>query len=246
MRLLVLSDLHLEYAPYQPSQVDVDAVVLAGDISEGVDGILWAKSIFKVPVIYVCGNHEYHNNDFSMKEHMAAMKTAAAESNVTLLDNEVKVFDGVRILGTTMWTDLGEVRTVLPCDYDYIIVSHEPSRVPIHFTVDHQQMLFERNRKWLYSELAKPFFGKSVVVTHHAPSHRSLHPQHTGNPYNDCFITDMESLMPEVDLWVHGHTHNNFDYQVGRTRVVCNPRGYPHPLGGWENRAFDPEFIVEI
>jgi len=50
----------------------------------------------------------------------------------------------------------------------------------------------------------------------------------------------------EVDLWLHGHTHNNFDYNVNGTRVVCNPMGYPHPFGGWENNHFDPGRMVEI
>ena len=86
-----------------------------------------------------------------------------------------------------------------------------------------------------------------MVVTHHAPSPRSIHPRFEGSLLNGCFVSDLEHLMgaPRVRLWIHGHTHDSFDYTVRGTRVLCNPRGYMLQ-GVGENAAFDPALVVEV
>ncbi|MDQ6971048.1 MAG: metallophosphoesterase, partial [Mariprofundaceae bacterium] len=201
---------------------------------------------FDLPVIYVCGNHEYHDAASTMAEHIEMMKQVASGSNVTVLDNESLELYGVKFIGTTMWTDLQEAYSPLYCDIDRISVD-ESAYGPVHFNKDYAQMLFDKNRSWLKSALGQPFDGKRVVITHHAPSLKSLHDQYVGNPWNPCFMTNMEDLMGDrVDLWIHGHTHNNFDYEVNSTRVICNPRGYPHPFGGWENREFDESLVIDV
>jgi len=246
MKLQAMSDLHLEHAPFYPEQSDADIVVLAGDIATGTDGVLWARDTFQCSVIYVCGNHEYHDPCMSMSEHLLAMRNAAKGSNVIVLDNDVVEIEGVRFLGSTLWSDLNGFGSVLHCDHDNIVVNHESADAPVYFSVKQQQMLFERNRHWLQTELERLFNGKAVVVTHHAPSVQSLHPQYIGNCWNHCFMSDLEKLMPSVDCWIHGHTHSSFDYQVGTTRVVCNPRGYPSEFGSWENQAFNPSKVISI
>ena len=70
-------------------------------------------------------------------------------------------------------------------------------------------------------------------------------PRFTGSPVNLCFASDAEHLLQGVDLWVHGHTHDSFDYRVGATRVVCNPRGYVRD-GVQENAHFDPALVVDV
>ena len=250
MKIQLFSDLHLECAFFMPPVNSADVVVLAGDIGVGTQGVKWARDVFDVPVIYVCGNHEFHDPRWSMAEHKAWMGKACEGSNIHLLDNDVAVIDGVRFIGTTLWSDLTHAPDALCCDIDRIIVKYGISRRVgslVHFSEAYAQSLFERNRAWLATELAKPFDGKTVVVTHHAPSFNSLHAQYQGDPWNPCFISDLEHLMGDgVDLWLHGHTHNNFDYQVNGTRVACNPRGYPNPLGNWENRMFDPDFMIHL
>jgi len=246
MKLQVMSDIHLEHAPFYPEQSDANLVILAGDIATGTDGVLWARDTFQCSVIYVCGNHEYHAPCLSMAEHMAAMKEASESSNVMLLDNDIIEIGGVRFLGSTLWTDLSDFGSTLYCDRDNIVAGHDADNAPTHFSVEDQQALFERNSDWLKTELERPFEGKTVVVTHHAPSVRSLHPQYVGNCWNPCFMSDLEGLMPGVDLWLHGHTHSSFDYRVGTTRVVCNPRGYPSTFDGWENQEFNPSKVIFI
>lgn len=105
-------------------------------------------------------------------------------------------------------------------------------------------------RAWLQKKLAEPFDGPTVVVTHHAPHRGSVDRRYAENGLSPAFVSDLPEAMFEVPvLWVHGHVHHNFDYRVGKCRVVCNPRGH---FRGWpghleaENEAFDPAFVVEI
>jgi len=248
LKIHVMSDLHLEFASFAPPVSAADVVVLAGDIGIGTEGIRWAKANFEMPVIYVPGNHEYYDEVWNMDELLCAMRLEAEGSNVHMLDRNCLEIDGTRFIGTTLWTDLhdqpfsGIECGVIDSDAYNIRVD-----VGEYFTGRVAQPLFEQNKRWLRTQLDEAYDGATVAVTHHAPSANSLHPQYAGNPWNSCFITDMESFMGNsVNLWVHGHTHNNFDYEVNGTRVICNPRGYPHPFGGWENPAFDERLIVDV
>jgi len=249
MKIQIMSDLHLEFAPFHLEVVDADIVILAGDIQQsGIQGVGWAQDCFDVPVLYTPGNHEFYSMVLTMDEIREEMHRQCKGSNVQLLDCNHWELDGVRFLGTTLWTDLlnspfgGVSCGVISSDAGYIKVS------------DHEglndrfaQSLFDENSKWLKSELEKPFIGKTVVITHHAPSGASMHAQYAQNPWNSCFITNMEHLMGDhVDLWIHGHTHSSFDYRLHGTRVVCNPRGYPDHFGEYENSEFNPSFVVEI
>lgn len=96
---------------------------------------------------------------------------------------------------------------------------------------------------WLRTQLTDEFVGTTVVVTHHLPHPRSIHRKYKASSLNPSFASDLSNLMgPSVSLWIHGHTHESFDYVVNSTRVVCNPRGYaPMEL----NEAFDPVFTVD-
>jgi len=242
MKIQVMSDLHLEFAVLEPNETDADVVVLSGDISVGDQGVLWAKSSFDKPVLYVAGNHEYYNLMFTMHEHIQLMKSESVGSKVYVLDNDVQIIGDVRFIGSTLWTDLKDC-SVLYSDGDRIIINDDYR----HFNASVAQALFERNVRWLEEEIAKPFEGQTVVISHHAPSLQSTHPEYAGNPWNPCFSSNLEDLMGDkVHLWVHGHTHHSFDYIVKGTRVVCNPRGYPDALGGWENPQFNPNLVIDL
>jgi len=249
MELHILSDIHLECEGFVPPETSANIVILAGDIGVGTRGIDWAKRHFDVPVLYIPGNHEYHDPSLSMIEHLTDMQRVCEGSTVVLMDNKVMVIEGVRFIATTLWTDLTNFESVLYCDADRIITDYEVNRDVgglMHFDLAYAQYLFARNRAWLVSELAQPFGGKTVVVTHHAPSQRSIATQYVGNDWNPCFVTDLEALMSGVDLWIHGHTHSSLDYGINDTRVVCNPRGYPSPIEGWENPEFNPTMVISI
>lgn len=221
---------------------DADIVILAGDIGVGTKGVEWAIETFAVPVIYVAGNHEYHAATQTMAEHINAMKDVAKCSNVMVLDNETIEVNGVRFIGTTMWTDVTHVERVLDPDAANIIPA-----LSTKFDKQFVQSLFETNVAWLKKELNKQFDRETVVVSHHAPSKKSVSAEFEGNQWNDCFVTDLESLMgSKVHAWIHGHVHSNHDYKIDGTRIICNSRGYASPFGGWNNHFFNPKFTFEI
>lgn len=268
-RLLVLSDLHLESIT-DPSRAksdgisvdprELDAVVLAGDISNGIAGMQWAGQRFDgLPVIYIAGNHEPYYSSVSETNAQLASTAAMAGTDERFLQmSETRVGD-VRVLGTTLWTDFalyGPDRIQSSMDLaqrrisDYRLIKQYAKagrQLRLSITPELTQQWHEEQRAWLQEALAKPFAGKTVVVTHMGPSARSIATQFLGDPLNPAFVSELDHFFPHVDLWIHGHTHASCDYQAGRCRVVCNPRGYWNwQDGSWENRNFNPNFIVEV
>jgi hypothetical protein len=119
--------------------------------------------------------------------------------------------------------------------------AHEPYPA---FALDRYWNIVLWNRP-LAAMLAEPFDGKTVVVTHHAPSSQSVHPRYARDLLTPAFASNLENLMDgdRAALWIHGHMHESFDYEVYGTRVICNPRGYaPNAL----NPDFRSDWIVEI
>lgn len=244
MRLHVLSDLHLEADPsFRPPVTRTDVLVLDGDIAPGTDGLA-AFADCGIPVIYVPGNHEYYGADLETMQRR--IRNYARDVGIHLLDRDEVVLKGVRFLGATLWTDfnlygernLAEVfeqskREVL----DFREIRYRDRLLIPEDTIDfHHDAV-----RWLARKLAAPFAGPTVVVTHHAPHPGSVHPRWKDNLVNPAFVSDLTPLMGKAALWIHGHTHDSFDYKVGGTRVICNPKGYRN-----ENRSFRPDLTVRV
>lgn len=244
LRLAVYSDLHLEIAPWQPPAVEADLVILAGDIDNGTRGIAWARRNFSGPVVYVPGNHEYFHGDIATTPR--ALTQAAREHDVALLDGASLQLGQVRLIGCTLWTDYSLVgdddrpkimeqsRHRNP-DFTFILRDQRP------YAPEDAVSLCTTQKAWLKERLAEPFEGRTVVITHFAPHRGSIAPAFRGHPANPGFIVPMDDCMDQADLWIHGHTHTAFDYLVGRTRVRCNPRGYPD-----ESSGFDPHCVMTV
>ncbi len=230
MKIHILNDLHIEFKDFEPPITDADVVVLAGDIGVGMEGLHWAQARFPdKPVIYVPGNHEFYQHDITLINELKA----EAADNIHVLDDDQVIIDGVRFLGSILWTDFalfGEadkffaMQTARQQMTDFSIIQNHGQR----FTPEDAIKLHEASRDWLTIMLAEPFDGKTVVVTHHAPSSQSVHPRYARNLLTPAFASNLENLMDgdRVTLWIHGHMHESFDYEVYGTRVVCNPRGY--------------------
>ncbi|MCW5661476.1 MAG: metallophosphoesterase family protein [Burkholderiaceae bacterium] len=253
MKLHVLSDLHLSLAGMDVPDTGADVVVLAGDIARPDKACAWARQIRK-PALYVAGNHEFYGGD--LHNTLIQLRRECAGDSLHVLECDAWEFGGVRFLGTTLWSDFRIVADEtlraaamaaapkLVRDFQRISVDPQRSRL---FSPQDSQALFDRSAAWLQAQLERPFDGPTVVITHHAPSPRSVHPRFEGSPLNGCFVSDLERLMDaqRVRLWIHGHTHDSFDYTVRGTRVLCNPRGYV-VQGVGENPAFDPALVVEV
>lgn len=247
MKLHILNDLHIEFEDFVPPATAADVIVLAGDIGVGRAGLRWAEARFPDrPVIYVPGNHEFYHHDIDLIDVLKA----EAPEHIHVLNDDQVVIDGVRFLGSVLWTDFalfGEVDRIFALQTarqrmtDFAVIQNRGRR----FTPEDAIRLHTASRDWLAAMLAEPFAGKTVVVTHHAPSSRSVPSRYAGSPLAPAFVSDLEGLMNgnRAVLWVHGHVHDPFDYGIHGTRVVCNPRGYaPDAL----TPGFRPDFVVEI
>lgn len=277
MRLLVLSDLHVEVAPFDPPDVQVDAVVLAGDIHNGAQALHWARAAFpRHEIVQIAGNHEFYDGEYH--ETLAAMRAAARETGIRFLENETTEIGGVRFLGCTLWTDFRVFETPgRPKAVDATAAMEASRRLFPDFSVirmgedrrafspQDSAALHADSRAWLDAALALPFAGATVVVTHHLPSWRSVHPQFAAWVSNAGFASDLDPLVERSDLWIHGHTHTSMRYPAGRSTVVCNPRGYPKGLFGappadppqaapsdpgepvaFENPTFEHAFLLDV
>lgn len=253
MKLNILSDLHLGHGGLPLPMNDADVVILAGDIGRPQEAIGWARS-FNKPVLYVTGNHEFYGG--SIPGRMAELRQLCAGTSIRVLDDDEAIIDGVRFLGTTLWTDFmlfgdtpRRVAAIEDAQYfirDFSRICVDETRQTL-FTPADSVARFIRHAQWLERTLAEPHAGPTVVITHHAPSPRSIHPRFADSLLNTCFASDAEHLLDgkRAQLWIHGHMHDSFDYVVNGTRVVCNPRGYARD-GINENPRFNADFIVDV
>lgn len=251
MKLHVISDLHLEFGALEVPEVEADVLVLAGDIHIGTAGINWAAEVARgLPVIYVAGNHEFYDGHI---DHTALeMRERAAERGVHFLEKGEITIDGVRFLGTTLWTDFklyadthepGKCMREADLSLnDFRLIRKDEGRA---FLASESALLHEIATTWLQERLADSALGKTVVVTHHCPHPRSVPERFVGSPLSPAFSSDLSELMESYRpvLWVHGHVHDSFDYMVGETRIVCNPRGY---FRREMNADFNPAMVIEV
>jgi predicted phosphodiesterase len=242
MKLRIYSDLHNEFAPFEPASIDADVVILAGDVDIKSRGVKWANEVFQCPVIYVCGNHEYYGGHL---DHTLRKMKDAAMPHVHVLENETLILDQTRFLVTTGWTDYSSTgntvaakRAAWECMNDFAVIRADES-----FRRLSPDDLIAKSRaahSWLTQELEKPFNGKTVVVTHHAPAL-----DHVGDELPEdliaAYANDWPELLGRADLWIYGHTHVAADFTKCGCRVVSNPRGYPG-----QETGFDPELLIEL
>ncbi len=247
MKLHILNDLHIEFEDFEPAETDADVLVLAGDIGVGMEGLRWAAVRFSDrPVIYVPGNHEFYHQDIALIDELKAQ----APDHIHVLSDDQVIIGGVRFLGSILWTDFtlfGEADKFFAMQQarqqmtDFSIIQNGDRR----FTPEDAIQLHTASRNWLKERLSEPFDGKTVVVTHHAPSSQSVHPRYANDPLTPAFASNLEYLLDgeRVALWVHGHMHESYDYEIYGTRVVCNPRGYaPKDL----TPDFRSDWVVEV
>lgn len=250
LRLHVLSDLHLEHAPYPDPPRPADVIVLAGDVGTGTRGVEWAaRWAAGRPVLYVAGNHEFYGQ--RMPELIEELRSAAAGTSVEVLEDDELVIDGVRFLGCSLWSDFEfdgaerRARSMSLCERlvnDYGVIRFGPEARGL--VAADTLAVHRRSRRWLAERLDDAWAGPTVVITHHAPVIRVRPDQPVLRAIAGAFASDVTELMgaERVGLWIYGHTHRQAELEVRGTRVISNPRGYPHqPVD-----AFDPGLVVDV
>lgn len=273
MRLQLASDLHLERDPgfeLAPAP-GADTLVLAGDVGSYQAGSLLGGDDFGLArfsprrpgapwrrVLYVPGNHEYDGQDFAQRH--ARLRALCTELDILWLEREVHLIDGVRVIGTTLWTDFDALAADEPTPARRLVQREKALRAANfylrRFTAlrDGTPMLADAWREqalicqaWLREALARPYpDGPTMVVTHHAPSLRSADPRYGLVPGTAGFCNRLDELFDHADLWLHGHLHCPADYRAGRDgrcRVVANPLGY---AAKGEREGFRPTLTIEL
>lgn len=259
-KLWIWSDLHQEWdenawdpAAHAPSG-GFDVAVVAGDVHTPLVAALdWlGERLPGVPLIYVPGNHDFWwdrcEDRYTLADQLSRGRDVAARHGIRLLLDDAVVIGGTRFVGGTLWTDFRLGTSTLTQAMrsaqgrlgmvDYRRIRTGP-RSRDRIEPGEVLALHRRTRAFLEATLATPHGGPTVVVTHHAP-----HPDSLPDPNADlrwCYASDLRDLIHArgPDLWVHGHVHNTVDYTVGRTRIVCNPRGHVE-----EGTGFSPGLVI--
>ena len=267
MKLQLFSDLHLEVHPRFEAlpAPGADMLVLAGDVGSYQKGSLLPDSDFglgrfapkngwPVPVLFVPGNHEYDNLDFDLTH--ARLRETCERLDITWLERESLVLEGVRFIGTTLWTDFdafapadGDLTQVLRARAkafraaDFYLRKTGATRAGQPFMAQGWREQGLLCQAWLRQALDVPFDGPTVVVTHFAPSLRSADPRYGLTPGTAGFCNALDDLLPLAQLWIHGHLHCGHDYVQAGCRVVANTLGY---AAKGEQAGFRPGWLLDV
>lgn len=275
MNIQLLSDLHLETQPdFMPEPApNADLLVLAGDIGSyqrgsGLPALgdtdfglarfspLPQYGAWPTPVIYLPGNHEYDNFDFDAAHER--LRATCERLGMIWLERESLVLDGVRFVGTTLWSDFDalaprgpsvslseqlQAREKASRAAEYYLRQTDTTRGGEPFLAPQIREHALVCQEWLRKALAEPFEGPTVAVTHFAPSLRSADPRYGLTPGTAGFCNALDELLPYADAWLHGHLHCALDYHAEGCHVVANPLGY---ASKGEQSAFEPACVVTI
>ena len=265
MKLHILSDIHNEFlraGRYDPHHLwtgtihdtGADLIILAGDIDTGLNGVDWMQAEserLNTPVIYVLGNHEFYGHEyFGLKAEISAR---CKGTHVHLLDCQEWIFNDVRFLGLTLWTDY-EVNPAIPRDLalhyagqsisDHRLIRYKGDEGDGRFMPEHALGLHIKEKQWLMDRLDEPFQGRTVIITHHAPHTVCDHPDYPDSPIGPAFYSNLDDLITghDIHLWVFGHTHTNVNTEVDGTHILSNQAGYP----GENVKHFNPDLVIEV
>lgn len=213
-------------------------------------------------VFHIMGNHEYYHGIWEMvpKEFKEYWNKKAPQ--VTVLDKgSVQLSEGLRLWGGTLWTDFGDenplfMNFVQKGLNDYHLISKfnsNPTPYSPRTLKLRAEDTYKAHLEYVQSlgEGLKFTDDRWVVMTHHAPSWKSIEDKYEGDINNYGYVSELDTFIeehPNIHTWVHGHTHGSHDYSIGSSRVLCNPRGYSNPNSpnNPENENFNPFLTFEV
>ena len=248
MRLAIASDIHLDFGSYNiKNDQNADLLILAGDILP-TNTFLETVSKEFPKTIMIMGNHEFYNDYYDSAESRIR-EMAYQYSNIHFLEKECIIIDDITFIGTTLWTDMNKRDPLTLIHMKRMMQDFNCIRVKGGklFTANDSTEEHNKSLDYIKHCVAEKHDQKFVVITHHGPSFQSCHPKYKEHRMmNGAFYSDLDDFIidsPQIKLWIHGHTHEPFDYMINETRIVCNPRGYV----GYERQALDyvPK-IVEL
>jgi len=270
MKIQIASDLHIEFHPpgfeFNLEQTAADVIVLAGDIGVGfqqeADFCERLSQEHQKEVLFVLGNHSFYGGG-----NVDRIRQQWAEADiigVNYIDEKYNwVFDEndeqILFTGGILWTDFDKGNAAAMYHAEKGMNDYRGCKMDIYTGEGTKEQAFtplrsaeehNKTKKWIEYSVDELFADKKIVISHHLPCIKSIseefqrYPENTLNP---AYVSDMEEWIKErkgIDLWIHGHTHNSFDYTLDNgTRIVCNPRGY---INYAENEEFNKSLVVEI
>jgi predicted phosphodiesterase len=235
MHIQYISDIHLEFLSrllkekrFSPC---ADILCLAGDIGYPSkplyrEFLKHVSGLYK-KVFLITGNHEYYTCK-SMEDVHGQIQRIIADhrlTNVSFLDNSYEDYEGVRFVGSTLWSRIPDVPKVLINDFHAI-----PG-----MTVELYNELHTVACEFLQSSVVVDSPLPVVVMTHHLPSMELIDEKYKDYvDYNLFFASDCSNLLKDpIKVWISGHTHTGYDKPIRGVHCVCNPVGYPseNPIG---------------
>lgn len=241
MKIAFGSDIHNEFSVYITPQLDVDVYVFTGDLGTKLNGVKWAieeSARLQKPFIIVPGNHDFWKCK-RFRPHIDKMKTLAKNAResglaeVYVLYNDVLTINDVTFLGTTLWTNFKLLGNQPLAMYDASQNINDFNQirwdVNSRFTPNHVLIEHDLAVDFLTENLInKPLPGKKVVLTHFAPTGLSEKVCKDGSTMPSYYASNLMNLVgySEASYWIHGHTHNNVEYDIGDTKVIAHMRGY--------------------
>lgn len=247
MRVLQMSDLHLEFEDFRPTE-DADMLMLNGDICVAdilnrtedskyfyqkerfLDFFEYCRNKYQY-VLYIPGNHESYSGTINNTSSILKNKL----EGITVLDDEWVDIEGIRFFGTTLWTDCNHKNPLT--EYylkgymsDFKIIKYKDGTIYRKLIPSDTADFHARALRRIINNIRSA--ERVVIMSHHAPSRMSIHGSYSDSMYeqsNFGYYSDLDNFIldnPQIELWTHGHMHNSFDYNIGNTRIVCNPKGY--------------------
>lgn len=263
MKIRLISDIHLEFGsfdlPVMENEIE-QVLCICGDLNpsnklyEDQAGVNSTEYFFKSlegrfkDVIYITGNHEYYYGDVNTDD--IKFEELCSKFNYTFLQGGMhKDIEDTRFIGATLWTDFenGDPLCMYTCGSgmnDFRAIKDSSYRFTKTFTPEQALERHYNHRNSIFDKVSLTKNLKIVIMTHHAPSYQSISRKYRINNMNGAYYSDLESEILETspNLYLHGHMHQPFNYLIGETRVVCNPRGY----NGYEETNYNSRLIIEV
>lgn len=250
MKIRIISDLHIGINEPISYGDDIFTIVVGDISSDYKKTVSWVSNNIKKG-LFIEGNHIGYGSEYTINELQKMYKNEfPTNNNVSYLYDDYKIIDDYIFVGGILWTD-------------YLLNGYEKidneKMKSLYYMNDFRFNYYKKNKKLtpddcikmhnktknVILKICKKYPNKKIIViTHHAPSILSVSEKYKGSSINSSFASNLESIIKENDnikLWVHGHMHNNSDYNIGNCRIICNPHGYKN-----ENKDFNKNLIIDI
>ena len=249
MKIHIISDLHLEFGSGDTIDMNCsDLLIIAGDLHTKTNGLKWLNDNIEIPCIYVLGNHEYYKTSYP--KNINKIKELA-NNNIHVLENESIVIDNITFHGTTLWTDFmlfgsnKQMSCMLECEEnmnDYKKIRKDPSYSKLKANDTYR--IHKKSLEWLDESLSNSKTNKNVVITHHAPSIKSIPSKYLDDLTSSAYASNLEDFIVKhnPNYWIHGHIHEPIEYMINDCEVICNPHGYISD----EYNGYDKNLIIDV